>query len=170
VPFRQRDQGIDRPPAEQAKITGILRDLHVTEKIEHPVKPPRSQFLRPGLPAPVDTFAVNHVITVAPLSKEGMHQLRRVLQVRVDDNDRLAPGVIQARGNGDFLAKVSTQLDHRNGRVLCANGAEQLCGTVGAAVIDVNDLVGTAGLRHHLSHPGVEAAQDSGLVVYRYDN
>ena len=68
-------------------------------------------------------------------------QLRRVLQVRVDDQDAIAPAQIEPRGQRELVAMVTGQIDGDQARVLRRQVAHHLPGAIPGAVIDQHDLI-----------------------------
>ena len=112
---------------------------------------------------------VDHVEAVAPSGNQRGNDFRRVLQIGVDHDYRVAACVIQAGGDGDFLAEIARQTDRCNaviGPPKCLDGRPRIVGT---AVVDVNDFPLAQGI-HHREKARMECRQPHGLIEGRNDH
>ena len=78
--------------------------------------------------------------TLPPLGDEIEHDLRRVLQIGVHDDDRLAAGMVHARGDRDLMAEIARQREVAIARVGPGAGGEHDAAGVAAAVVDEDDF------------------------------
>jgi len=97
-------------------------------------------FFEPAFTFALEALGIDHVIAVAPLFDQLRDQLRRVLQVCVDDDCRITVAVIQARGEGDLLAEVAAQFYDGDARIVLFEPVEYLQCGVATAVIDKDNL------------------------------
>ena len=117
-------------------------------------------------PSPRAPLGVDHVEAVVPAGHERGDHLRRVLQVGIDHDHRIAAGVLQPGGGGDLLAEVARQVDHRNARLGAVQGFHQQERGIAAAVVDVDCFPRTQQI-HHRRQPPMELRQDLGFVEHR---
>ena len=83
-----------------------------------------------------------------PLGDEVGEHFRRVLEVGVHDDDRLAAGVVHPRRHRPFLAEVPGQPDQLDAVVVALQLQHGLGRTVAAAVVDEEDLVRSELVEH----------------------
>ena len=58
--------------------------------------------------------AIGDINAVPPASDHFRDDLRRILQVCVDDHDSITPGSLQARGHGRLLAEIPGEFEDLN--------------------------------------------------------
>jgi hypothetical protein len=83
-------------------------------------------------------------------------QLRRILQVRVHDGDVVTARVVEPRCHGDLHSEVAGQLDEDRAIVATRPRLDQLSGTIGRAVVHVDDLVTAVEVGEALVEPTPE--------------
>ena len=111
-------------------------------------------------------LGVGHVKALAPGLDEGGDDLRRVLQIGIDDNHRLAAGgVVEACGEGDFLAEIAAEIDHRHPGVGRLGLEHQGQRAIARAIIHIDQLEGQADALHRRGDAGVEFGQHLLLIV-----
>ena len=103
---------------------------------------------------------------VAPFPDHVGDQLRRVLQIRVNRNDGVAGGNVDAGGERGFLAEVPGQFDDDQTVVPLAASGQCLQGSVRTAVVDANDLQGAVQRRPQLREPLEQGVQPGRLIVH----
>ena len=119
----------------------------------------------------VHALSEHNVGTPLPRRDEGRDQLRRILQVGIDWNDRIAFGCIETRGKCGLLAEVPRELDDREPRIPIGEHDQSLKGVIPTAVVYAYDF--EAGVRmtvEHIAHCLVERLYDLALVVEGRDN
>ncbi len=133
-------EGVRDPAADQAEVAGVLRDLHVrrggdqlVDDLDHAVSPLR-------VAGPDGAHAVHDVVALAPLLEEPRDDLGRVLEVRIQDHDRLPGCDLVAGGQGGLHAEVAAEPDVLPARVPSAECLDQRLGAVRAAVVDDDEL------------------------------
>ena len=80
-------------------------------------------------------------MAVQPFGEKLGNQLRWVLQVGIDGNDRGATGMVEAGGQRDVLAEVARQANDLDRGVALAPGEQLGDRCIPAAVVDADDLV-----------------------------
>jgi hypothetical protein len=85
--------------------------------------------------------AADHVVTLVELRDERRDVRRVVLQVRVQGNDHVAPGVRETRAQGSGLPEVPSETDHADPWIRRLEALEILETAVGAAIVDEDQLV-----------------------------
>ena len=89
----------------------------------------------------LDALPVDDVVARLPLRGELLDQLRRVLQVAVEQHHGVAGGDAHAAGEGALRAEVPRVVDDDDMRVARRQLGEDLLRVVRAAVVDEDDLV-----------------------------
>ncbi len=78
------------------------------------------------------------------------------MQVSVDDDHSVAPGIIQTGGDSDLVTEVTGKVQHLDSRVGSVQLAHELRRAVAAAIVDEYKFPRIAGLVHHLLDTPVE--------------
>jgi hypothetical protein len=98
----------------------------------------------------------------------------RMLAVAVHEQHRAAPGVVQPRHQGGFLAEIARQRHYLDIEHVGGKPARDIERAVGAAVVDVHHLasqpVTLAQLAGQLAKPRVQRGKPGGLVIHRHDD
>ena len=81
---------IDHLAVHQAEIAGIHRDFDIGDAEDQAVKQRSGESLEPGFAFALGAHRINHLITLPPFRDHLQDDLRRVLQIGVDDHHRLA--------------------------------------------------------------------------------
>ena len=136
----QRGRGARR---QQAEVAGILRDLLPRAPVDQRVEavhrePPQQRFI-----VAMGLGGIDHVIAaIDPVADQLLDQIGRMLAVAVHEQHRAAPGMVQPRHQGGFLAEIARQRHHLNVERIGLESARDGERGVGAAVIDIDDLAG----------------------------
>jgi hypothetical protein len=85
-------------------------------------------------------WAVNDLVSHPPFREEGGDQLRRILEVCIEDNDRLSSALREPRGYRGLVSEISCKVYHGNSGVRGGGRVEQRRAPVPTAVIDEDDL------------------------------
>ena len=86
---------------------------------------------------------IDHVIAaIDPVTDELLDEVGRMLAVAVHEQHRAAPGMVQSRHQGGFLAEIARQRHHLDVERIGGKPARDAERRVGAAVIDIDDLAG----------------------------
>ena len=140
VAFRHGEKGVDHPAVQQPEITGVERNGDVGDAVEEAVERPGPPGLEPRLPLAHGANAVGDVRPSTPAVEHFEDDLGRILQVRVGEDDGVAPGGLQAGGVGDLLTEVAGQGEDPHALVGALEFPQDVQRGVVAAVVDVNDL------------------------------
>jgi hypothetical protein len=117
VLLSQRLRGIDRATAQQAEVAGIARHLSARGTFEQAIECRRCQALELGLAIACNPLCRDDVITLVPSLEQFGDELWRILEVRIDDDDRSAERVIETGGQHQPLPEVATEIDDRDALV-----------------------------------------------------
>ena len=106
---------IRRAKRDLARLKTILRERQLAAQA---VKEEGGQPLHERLALALLADAVDDLVALAPKADEFGHDLRRILQVGVDDDGGPAAGVVQAGGRRHLVAEVARQGQQAYPRVL----------------------------------------------------
>ena len=118
----------------------------------------------------LNTPRVHDVIAAAPLRNHLTNQLWWILQIGVDDYDRLAPTVVEARSQRNFLAEVAAETKHPNVAILLLQRTHRLHRAVHTPVIHIQDFVRQSENRKCGSRSRVKFGKHFLFVVGGYDH
>jgi len=170
VPLGQAADGFDDAPVHQAKIAHVLRKLGVGDPVVEAVEAARGEGLEPAVSGAVATPGQHHFVALAPFFQQTRNQLRRVLQVRVDGNDRVPARKVDARGQRRLLAVVAREVDDAHARIRLLRREQARQGVVAAAVVDADDLELLARRLQHRDQAAEETFDHLLFVVERADD
>jgi len=102
---------VDHPPAHEPEIAGILRDLNLSNPINHLVPDFGNYFFDPGLSFPSPALRIHDIVTLLPFFNHLDDQFRRILQIDVDYHDSFSRGVLQTRQCCKGLPKSPRKLE-----------------------------------------------------------
>src|SRR5215471_14686984 len=145
----QRIRCVQSATAQQAEITGVARHGCRHRPFEQAIEQRRSASFQEALTLARGPLRINDLITFLPALDEFWNELRRVLKVCVDDDDRISVRVIEAGGQRQLLAEVATQIDDCDALVAPPQLEQQTETAVGAAVVHVDDLSREFEAREH---------------------
>ena len=141
--FGQAQNALCHDSAEGSEITGVGMELHRGHFVDEPIKALFEAGQHGPLAPPVLVGCHHIAVGIGVQNVEHFqHHLGPLLQVRVDDGDVIAGGVLKARVNARLLAEVPGKAHHPYGTFLLGVEPPQLLhGTVGAAIVDKDDLI-----------------------------
>jgi len=93
----------------------------------------------PGILA-VLSPAVHHVVAFFELLHDAGDVLRIILEIGVQGNDDLSPGVIKSGGNGSGLPEVANKLQDTHPPIQAGQALEFLGAPIRASIVDKEDL------------------------------
>src|SRR5205085_5019262 len=96
VAFVERDDVVDDPTAHEAEIAGIRGNLDVRDLADDAVAERGDKALGPRLTLTGASLRVDDVVSLAPARDKLADQLRRILEVAVDDDGRIAAGRVES--------------------------------------------------------------------------
>ena len=88
-----------------------------------------------------DATAVYDVITLFPPGVERFDQLRRILQIAIEQHDAVLGRKLHAAAKCHLRTEISRVRNADHSRILRADFADHLRAVVGTAIVDENDLV-----------------------------
>ena len=166
----QSPQHVRYAAVDEAEVAGVLGDLHPRERVEQAVEPVGRQAPGEGLGLPRNPRAEHDVVAFPPTGEKGGDDLRRMLQVGVDDHHHVSARVVDAGGERRLLPEVPRQVQDAARGMALRDVEHPVERRVGQSVVDEHDLVekplgGEDGLQ-----PGVQRANRVLLVVGRDDD
>ncbi len=169
VALGHRLQRVHHAAIHQPEVARVERDRRVRHGVDQAVEDLRRPQLDRGLAFTLAAHAVDHVDAAAPAREHLQHHLGRILQVGVDQDDRLAFGVGDAGGDGHLVAEVARERHDAHARIAGLDAAQQLEGAITAAVVDEDQLEpGLAAAAEHRGEPAVGLGDDVFLVEARH--
>jgi hypothetical protein len=166
-------QGVQRQhraPAQQAKVAGVLGNVHAAERLDQTVEQVGRGALDPRFAVARAALGIHHVVPGTPQLHHARYQLGRVLQVGVDDDHGIARSQVEPGRHGGFLAEIAAQVDERNARIASAQRPDQRQRPVAAAIVDVDDFRAHVDQLEHQAQALVESFQHGFFVVRRHDH
>src|SRR5439155_23642586 len=136
----------------------VRRAGQIRQPAQDWIEQPEPHAAQPGIGS-AGALGQDDLRPIAPLFDKLRDNFRRILEVAVDENDAIAPRVLQSRGHGRLVAEVPRQLDQLDARLIGVELADNLARSVAAAVIDQNDLPLFAALLQRASEPPSQLGQ-----------
>src|SRR5690606_34813738 len=106
---------------------------------------------------------------LAPQVEEAEYELRRILQIDVDRDDDVGVDMVQAGGQGGFLAEIAREGDQADRGVFFLDRPDRRPRGIGAAVVDEDHRDRAAGRLERIFHRAIERRDRVRFVQYRYD-
>src|SRR5690348_10173369 len=97
----------DDAPVHEAEVAGVERDLRRRHQVEQAVKPACADALDGAVALARRAHRIDDIRPGAPALDETGDEFRRILEVDIHRNDRVALGVIEARCHRRVLAEVA---------------------------------------------------------------
>ena len=142
VALGQLPQRRHRARRQQAEVAGVLGDLLARAPVDQRVEamhgePSRKQFI-----VAMRLGGIDHVVAaIDPVADQLLDQVGRMLTVAVHEHDRAAPGMVQSRHQGGFLAEIARQRHHLNVERIGLERPRRSASVASVrAVIDIDDL------------------------------
>lgn len=170
VAFRQTPEGLDRSSAQQAEIAGILRNFKSAEVLCDPVEISGSGFFDKRLAMPFRALPVNCIVTLFPKGDHLNDEFRRILQIRIQQDDGIGVHMVQPRRHRSLFAEVAAQVDVRDTGIHGSQPLNDLLRPVRAPVIHKQDFpLGIQGVEYP-DQPPVHFGQARLFIVNRNEN
>ncbi len=109
-------------------------------------------------------LGVDDLVALLPLGDHVEHDLGRILEIGVHDDDRLARGAVHAGGDRDLVAEIARQLDEAVAAVGARLGLEDDGAGVARSVVDEDRLGGRVERIEEGVEPAQQDRQDGFLV------
>ena len=137
----KRRSAIDGAAREEPEIADVFRDVDRADAPDRAVERARRRLLEPALLRAAATPHQHDIVAFLPGANHVRDELRRILQVGVDDDDRVAVRVVETRAHRHFLAEVARQVDDGDARVRVVQRGKQRPSMPSlAAVVHVDDF------------------------------
>ena len=117
VALAQLRQRTDGALGQQTEVAGVRRNWCVCETADDAVEGVGGGFFEPDFTVALNPRAEHIVVAFQPLGDERWNQRRRILPIRVEDDDTAARDLVETGGHRDFLAEIARQTQQRNGRI-----------------------------------------------------
>jgi len=111
VAFAHGFHHIDHLAIHQAEVAGIKRDFHIRDAEDDAIKQGGREPFEPGFALPFGAHGIDHFVALFPLFCQFMDNFRRILQIGIDDNDRVTPRIIPARSDGNLVPEIAGKND-----------------------------------------------------------
>src|SRR6185437_10519104 len=168
VALRQIDDLPGHPLIEQAKVAGVAGDGDDGDPVDDPVADVGDEAFDQRLPLARRALRDDDLVAGAPETDHLRDQAGRVLQIAVDDDDRLTAGIGEAADRGGGLPEPARKEQELHPWVAGVLGADQLDGAVGARISDEDDLVVLGHLGEDRANGGQELGKRLLFVVNRH--
>ena len=124
------DDVVDDAPAHEAEVASVRWDFDLGDPIDHFVPHPGNDPLGQRLPGPRAPLRVDDIEPIAPACDHLRYQLRRILQVAVNDDDRVTRGRLHSRQGGHRLTKPARKAQHLDASVTRMKLEDQCLGPI----------------------------------------
>ena len=149
---------------QQAEIPGVERDRVSAHRGKQAIVAEGGKLFEDRLPLALEPLAVGDVRAVLPGLHKLRDDLRRILQIHVDDDERIATGRVHAGRDGELVAKVAGEGQHAHLRIFRRDLAQMGHGSIPAAIVHIDDLIVIRKRAHRFVHAG-EGNVDHVLLV-----
>jgi hypothetical protein len=112
------------------------------KNLHQAVEKPRGGALEEVLAGANRSLPANHIVAIAILRHHFVNHVERVLQIGVDEDHRVAGGVVDSGCRRQLVAEVPGEAQHLDAAVARAPIGQKLDGAVGAAVVDQDNFTG----------------------------
>jgi hypothetical protein len=106
-----RLESVSHPAADQTEVAGVPRNLHIRKSSNEAVHDADEAVPPSRVSASDGSNAVDDIEPFLPLGEKGWYDVGRVLQVRVQHDDRIAAREFVARGYRSLDPEVPTESD-----------------------------------------------------------
>ena len=166
----QRDDVIDHATAHQAKIARVRRNLDLRNSNDQPVPDRGDHALDQRLALPAPALRIDDVITLPPPDDELGDQLRRVLEIAIDDHDRVTGGGFHPGDRCHWLTEATREAEQLDAWIPRVKRQDQLFGPVRRRIDAEDQLPFDAQTVENGTQPLVDAMDVRLLVVSRHDD
>src|SRR2546430_12965684 len=160
---------VERTPVDEPEVPGVGWDLDVAQPAQDAVEEPDRGAAEEGLDAPVLADRVDDLVAFAPAGDQVGRELRRILEIAVHDDDRVARRAVEAGRDRHLVAEVAREPEHLETGVAPAQVREQVGAPVRAAVVDEDHLGGAVQAVEHGTKSTLQLRQRLLLVEDRDD-
>jgi len=169
VPFARYLERVDDAPGHQPEVARIDRNRDLGHVLRRAIEEPRRPQFEGALPLAAAAHRIHDVKPGLPAFDHRRDQLRRVLQIRVDQHDRVTARDVQPRRRRELMSEIPREPHDDEPRIGLRLRPQQLGGPIGAPVIDQHDLVRVNPRRpvRRRPHPPHELGNIPLLVVQR---
>ena len=145
---------LDHLPPVGLEGAAVIVDSHPGDPSDKPVGHPGGNFSgKPGV-LPVFAPAGYHVVPLLELGQEQGDVGGIILEIRIQGDDDLSPGGLDAAGQSRALAEIAAQNEPAQPGIALYRLAQYFRGTIGGTVIHDDDLHRPPQLREHLLQTG----------------
>src|SRR5438105_4724871 len=102
-----RDQSINDPPIQQAKIPCVAWYLNRGNACNQAIEEGGCEQFEACLTVATAALSIDDLCAIFPACDQCRNDLWRVLQIGIKDDHRLTPRIIQPSGDGDLMPKVA---------------------------------------------------------------
>ena len=167
--FPHAQEHIRHLAIQQAEIPRVKRDRICAHGAEQPVIAKCGELFENGFPLALQALAVRDVRAAFPCLHKLRDDLRRILQIHIDDHKRIAARRIHAGRDGKLMAEVAGEGKHPHLRVFRRDAAQMRHGGIPAAIVDINNLI-FIGKRAHCRVHARKGNVDHVLLVEHGDD
>jgi len=117
MPFANCFERVDHAARHQPEIAGVDRDRDFGQPLRRAVEEPRGPNLEAALALAFAAHGIYHVEAGLPALDHRRNQLGRILQIRIDQHDRIAARDVESRGRRELMAEVAREPHDDESRV-----------------------------------------------------
>jgi hypothetical protein len=170
IPLGKLIELFDNAAIHQAEDARIGRAGQISHGAQQRIEEAESDSARAVTVASTRSLPQNHLVALAPFGHQLGNDLRRVLQIAVDQDDALAAGVVDARRHRRLMPEIAREADDLESPILGVHLPQQLRGAVAAAVVHENDLPHLAAAINGGKQPPPQLRQALLLIEDRHDD
>jgi hypothetical protein len=140
VAFRHRQEAVERLAVDETKIADVAWNFDVAEAAEQAIEQVGGQPFESAFALSRKALGVDDLIARFPFGDHFEHDLGRVLQIGVHDDDGLAGCALHAGRDRDLMAEIARQPHEAVARIRARLGLEHDRARIARAVVDEYDF------------------------------
>ena len=140
IGLRKAVERIHDSTVHQREVAGIERNRHVRSRAKQPVEG-AIRDLQEAVGVAFDAAPIDDVVSLHPFLVEGLDQLGGILEIAIEEHDRIAAADAHTAGESTLRAEVATVGHGGHMRIAPYEIGEHLSSIVGTGVIDEDDFV-----------------------------
>ena len=112
-------EDVEDTPVNKPEVAHVDRDLDLRDPVEASVEPVGRHSLEPRFSGALFAHRVDDVVALPPAPRQLEHDVGRMLEVGIHQDDRVPCGQVGARCQCELVAEVAREPDEPEARILC---------------------------------------------------